>query len=263
MKFQHPAFEPFRTLIDDLALHHCFPARQNLSALASQLGIVNTRKMPLRFIAPDGRLSARDYESHILQTGGVPTRPDNWHDLMNALVWLRFPRFKAALNDAHVQAMAQETGSVRGQRRDALTVLDESGVWVISQDPALPALLVQRQWHELFWEKRERVRLHMRFVIVGHALLEKALNPFPAMTGKCLLLNSTNIDPRHPDLHRADELASAALIDIESPRQLPPLPVLGVPGWDAANNKAECYHNREIFRPSSPGAQPWEPLPAK
>ena len=260
MKFQHPAFEPYRTLIEVLALDHGFPDRQNLSALASQLGIINARKLPLRFIAPDVRLSARDYESHILQTGCIPTRPDNWHDLMNALVWLRFPLFKAALNAAHFQAIAQETGSVRGQRRDALTVLDESGVWVMSQYPALPALLVQREWHELFWEKRERVRLHMQFVIVGHALLEKALTPYPAMTGKCLLLNSTNVDLRHFDLRRADELATAALIDIESPRQLPPLPVLGIPGWDAANNKAGYYHNREIFRPATPGPQPWEPI---
>ena len=244
MIFRHPAFAPYRTLIDTLGLAQGFPARHTLTAQASQLGIVNARDLPLQFIPPDTRLSARDYESHILETGCVPTRPDNWHDLMNALVWLRFPRFKAKLNAAHFEAMTWETGSLRGRRRDALTVLDESGVWIMTQDPALPALLVQHQWRELFWNKRERVMTRMQFIAVGHALLEKALNPFPAMTGKCLLLESDNLDPQH-----ADENAAAALYNIESPRQLPPLPVLGIPGWDAANARAEYYDNREIFRP--------------
>jgi hypothetical protein len=243
MKFQHPAFEPYRTLIEVLALDHGFPDRKNLTALASQLGIVNARKLPLRFIAPEVRLSARDYESHILQTGGVPTRPDNWHDLMNALVWLRFPRFKAALNAAHADAMALETGSLRGRRRDALTVLDESGVWVMSRDPALPVLLARHRWHELFWRKRDQVMARMHFIVVGHALLEKALNPFPAMTGKCLLLVPDSFDPQHADEHATDTLSN-----IESPHQLPPLPVLGIPGWNAANARVEYYDNREVFR---------------
>lgn len=248
MKFRHPAFEPYRTLIEVLAPDHGFPDRKNLTALASQLGIVNARKLPLRFIAPDGRLSARDYESHILQTGGIPTRPDNWHDLMNALVWLRFPHFKAALNAAHTDAMAFETGSLRGRRRDALTVLDESGVLVMSRDPALPVLLAQLRWHELFWRKRDQVMARMHFVVVGHALLEKALSPFPAMTGKCLLLGSESFQPDSLDPQHADEHATAALAGIESPRQLPALPVQGIPGWDAANARVEYYDNREIFR---------------
>jgi hypothetical protein len=243
MKFQHPAFEPYRALIEVLALDHGFPSREDLTALASQLDIVNARKLPLRFIAPDGRLSARDYESHILRTGGVPTRPDNWHDLMNALVWLRFPRFKAALNAAHADAMVQETGSLRGRRRDALTVLDESGVLVMSRDPVLPVLLAQHRWHELFWRKRDQVMARMRFIVAGHALLEKALNPFPAMTGKCLLLVAGSLDPQHADKH-----ATAALSGIESPRQLPALPVQGIPGWDTANVRVEYYDNREVFR---------------
>lgn len=97
--------------------------------------------------------------------------------MLNALVWLRFPRFKAALNAAHGSAIAGETGPTRGRRRDALTVLDESGVWVISRDPAWPALLSERAWRPLFWDHRHAVETAMRFVVVGHALLEKLLAP--------------------------------------------------------------------------------------
>ena len=161
------------------------------------------------------------------------------------MVWLRFPRFKAALNAAHGEAIGLETGSTRGRRRDALTVLDESGVWVISRDPALPELLVERAWQTLFWEARTRVETEMRFVMIGHALLEKALAPYPSMTGKCLLLRSDSLDP-----DAADTQAVTALGAIDTPRQLAPLPVQGIPGWDTANAHAAYYANQEIFRPA-------------
>lgn len=250
MKFAHPAFAPYRVLIDALELARALPSPSPdclgaLNAQAAALGTCNARGLPLRFFAPDGRLSARDYETHILQTGQVPTRADTWHDVLNALVWLRFPRFKAALNAAHGVAIAGEAGPTRGRRRDALTVLDESGVWVISHDPALPALLAERAWHSLFWEARSRVETEMHFVVVGHALLEKALAPYPAMTGKCLTLIAESLDP-----DAADELSVRALAGIDSPRQLAPLPVQGIPGWDAANDNAAYYANRDIFRPA-------------
>ncbi|MBI3432000.1 MAG: DUF3025 domain-containing protein [Hydrogenophilales bacterium] len=248
MKFDHPAFAPYRALIDALDLARSLPSPGPdclgaLNAQAARLGTCNAGGLPLRFFAPDGRLSARDYETHILHTGQVPTRADTWHDVLNALVWLRFPRFKSALNAAHGEAIADETGSTRGRRRDALTVLDESGVWVISRDPALPALLAERAWRALFWEARSRVETDMRFVVVGHALLEKALAPYPAMTGKCLTLIAASLDP-----DAADGLSAVALAGVDSPRQLAPLPVQGIPGWDLANANAAYYANQDIFR---------------
>ena len=152
---------------------------------------------------PAGRLSARDYETHILQTGQVPTRADTWHDVLNALVWLRFPRFKAALNAAHGAAMAEETDTLRGRRRDALTMLDESGVWVISRDPDLHTLLAEHAWQALFWERRHAVETAMQFVVVGHALLEKMLAPYPSITGKCLMLRSESLDPDAAEMQAA------------------------------------------------------------
>ncbi|MDP2254366.1 MAG: DUF3025 domain-containing protein, partial [Thiobacillus sp.] len=166
-------------------------------------------------------------------------------DVLNALVWLRFPRFKSALNAAHGEAITLETDSRRGRRRDALTVLDESGVWVISRDPSLPQWLADRAWHALFWEARARVETGRCFVVVGHALLEKTLAPYPSITGKCLLLRSDSLDP-----DAADALAVTALGAIGTPRQLAPLPVQGIPGWDAANAHAAYYANKEIFRPA-------------
>jgi hypothetical protein len=174
----------------------------------------------------------------------VPTRADTWHDVLNALVWLRFPRFKAALNAAHGVAIAQETARQRGRRRDALTVLDESGVWVLSEDPQLTELLRAHAWEPLFCGARARVEHAMRFVVVGHALLEKALAPYPAMTGKCLVLHAAGFAA-----DAAERQAVGALASVDSPRQLPPLPVQGIPGWDPANAEPRYYANAEVFRP--------------
>jgi hypothetical protein len=245
LKFAHPAFAPYQGLIEALQLTRARPSLEVLNALAAARGTVQARGLPLRFFSPSGRLAARDYEMHILQTGQVPTRADTWHDVLNALVWLRFPRFKAALNAAHGEAIAAETEAVRGRRRDALTVLDESGVWVISRDPALPAMLADRAWQALFWKARARVETEMCFVVIGHALLEKALAPYPSMTGKCLPLIADSLDPDAADAQAARELGV-----VETPRQLAPLPVQGIPGWDAANAEAAYYANRDIFRPA-------------
>jgi hypothetical protein len=250
LKFNHPAFAPYQALIDVLGLAHEMPrpnpdGLEALNALAAALGTTQARGLPLRFFVPDGRLSARDYESHILQTGQVPTRADTWHDVLNALVWLRFPRFKSALNAAHGEAIALEVDTRRGRRRDALTVLDESGVWVISRDATWPRLLAERAWRALFWQHRHEVASAMCFVVVGHALLEKALAPYPAMTGKCLMLISDTLDP-----DAADAQAVIALDAIETPRQLAPLPIQGIPGWDAANAHSAYYDNEAVFRPA-------------
>jgi hypothetical protein len=239
----HPAFDPYRDDIVALNLAQGMPGLAALNAQATTRARVNARGLPLRFCAPARVLTAREYESGILQTGCIPTRVDTWHDVMNALVWLRYPRFKAALNAAHVAAFAEETGSLRGSQRDALTVLDESGIWVTSADPALVPLLQQHRWAELFWTQRARVQTAMRFVVVGHALLEKLLAPYPAITGKCLFTA-----PGQP--------AETALAAVVTPAMLTPLPLLGIPGWDAANSSAAYYADTTIFRRARPADRP-------
>lgn len=243
MNLEHPAFAPYRSLAAALHLDRGMAGLELLNACAERLGVVNGAGLPLRFVAPQGRLSARAYEADALASGCVATRPDNLHDLLNALVWLRFPRFKAALNVRHAAAMREEAGPERGRQRDALTVLDESGVWVLSAEAGLADALSRRQWERLFWDRRDAVERVMRFIVVGHALLEKVLAPYPAMTGKCLLLS-----PGTLDADAAESAAVDALSTLESPRQLPPLPILGIPGWDD-NASPAYYRNREIFRP--------------
>jgi len=215
----------------------------------------------LRFVPHQhGKLSfEKQYEPRCYIGGEVATRKHNWHDLFNALVWLTFPRTKAALNARHYDALIEEGHSGmarRGAVRDVNTLFDESGVIVVYADPELAALLRNHQWKALFWQRRKRARSEMRFFIFGHGLYEKALQPYVGMTGQGLLLAvepvyfSWSLDQQllHLDSLLADYLASPE--NCRSTRDLSPVPLLGVPGWDSNNDFAAYYNNTSYFRPS-------------
>lgn len=240
MNYSHPAFAPYRELLAELKGETGLKA---LNALAADLNIRQAGQ-PLRFVASNEPLSAAGYETGIGERGEVPSRENNLHDFLNALVWLRFPQLKSALNARHCQALTEhpEERRQRGRLRDQLTLLDESGLLVASSKPELLERLREKCWVELFWEARAEVIEHMQFIVVGHGLLDKCLAPFPAMTGKCLFLH-----PAENSLEALDALAARMVCDAES-LELPPLPIQGVPGWDS-NDEPDYYRNTAIFRP--------------
>lgn len=241
MNFTHPAFLPYRDLLDSMDGESSLAV---LNGLAAELNIHHGSNA-LRFTPSSSPVSAAEYETGIAANGLVPTRQDNWHDFLNALVWLRFPRLKSALNLRHCQTLKQQPNECkqRGKLRDQLTLLDESGLLAVSSKPELLELLRGKCWVELFWEGREDVRLHMQFIVIGHGLLEKCLAPFPGMTAKCLLVRTQENSP-----DALDELAAEKISNAES-LELPPLPVLGIPGWDDNESKA-YYQDTTIFRPA-------------
>ncbi|MGH8708143.1 MAG: DUF3025 domain-containing protein [Burkholderiales bacterium] len=194
----------------------------------------------MRFVAP----ASADpyYEVQLYESGEVQTRPGNRHDLFNALCWLAFPRTKARINALHAAAMPRENGR-RGRLRDLLTIFDEGGALVACADDDLIGLLREHRWKALFWEQRERVRAAMRITVLGHAVLEQALEPRPAITCKVLF-----VDPaQEPDAQAAAWLG--ALPAGASPRLLAPLPVFGYPGWLPEGECAAFYDDRRYFRP--------------
>jgi hypothetical protein len=213
----------------------------------------------LRFVPQEsGRMGFEaQYEPRCYLTGEVQTRPDNWHDLFNALVWLIFPKAKAAINSRHYQALtrpAETADSQRGRVRDMATLLDESGVIVVCANTGLSELLLSFQWKELFWQRREQVGSAMGFYIFGHGLYEKAMQPYVGMTGQGLLLHVEQEFfswPLSVRLAYLDERVAGYLQDAAhclSPRELHPVPLLGIPGWAAENDCAAYYDNTSYFR---------------
>ncbi|MEW5786305.1 MAG: DUF3025 domain-containing protein [Pseudomonadota bacterium] len=237
-----PPFAPYRPLADRLA-GPGWPTLAQLEKLARAGDLRNARGLPLAFTAQTQRCGQRDYEATILETGRVPTREGNWHDLCNALVWLAWPRTKAALNA--FQCRQLHPGAPRNPASDAATLFDESGLLLAGPHPELVRLLAEGQWREALVERREAWR-DMSVVVLGHALLEKLLAPWPAITAKCLYLPVERTEPA--SLDRALAAFWERGDDAMRPARLFPLPVLGVPGWWADNENPDFYADRNIFR---------------
>ena len=73
------------------------------------------------------------YDERIVRDGIVPTREENLHDLMNALVWAAFPRSKRALHARQLDLVtnAADPGR-RSAEHDTIAMLDEGGVLLTS-----------------------------------------------------------------------------------------------------------------------------------
>ncbi|XOC97936.1 DUF3025 domain-containing protein [Burkholderia sp. 22PA0106] len=219
---------------------------------AATAGLTTGRGHPLHFIEQAGLPAGVAYETQIAATGGVPTR-HNLHDFFNALVWFAYPRIKAAINARQSAAIdALGVGGERGGVRDALTLLDENGALFVTADPALGAALRDFGWQALFVENRAAWGRACELRLVGHALLEKLVQPYKACTAHAWIVEAP------PAFFDWDEGARRGWLDahvaaefdarLPSSRGFAPLPVLGVPGWWPANADAGFYDDAQVFR---------------
>jgi hypothetical protein len=214
--------------------------RLALSEEAGRRGVRSGEGRAIEFVAADAAGKA-PYELFIAQTGRVPTR-ENQHDLFNALIWLEYPRAKAALNARQAAEIRRSgVGPVRGAVRDAATLIDESALLLLSNDARVITALREHDWQRLLIDWRARWGRDIITLAFGHALLEKLAGPFKAITAAVVPLPGTS----GADGAAADFIARADL----APALLPHLPVLGIPGWWAANADPRFYADPLVFRP--------------
>ncbi|MBI5936408.1 MAG: DUF3025 domain-containing protein [Betaproteobacteria bacterium] len=234
---------------------HDWPSAARLNALAEAQDLRNAAGRPVRFAEQTGACGQLDYEQQILDTGQVPTRIASAHDFFNALIWLTFPQAKAALNAVQCRELAKAPKGQRSPTSNAATLFDESGLVLLARDTVLAELLRAKQWKAAFWEQRGKWN-DVRFYVIGHAVIEKALAPYPGMTGKCLFLQVDNLPEASPPPAWLDAAIAQAWLGgaVTRPADLFVMPVLGVPGFDAANAEAGYYDNTEVFRPPRPAA---------
>lgn len=221
-----------------------WPELAALNELARRRNLCNAAGLPVRFVPQTCRCGQHAYELGIAASGQVPSRERNWHDLFNALTWLAFPATKAALNAVHRAVLPQ--GKNRVPASDAATLFDESGLVLVGDDASLADLLAARRWQDALVLRRDAWR-RMRAYVVGHAILEKLLTPWPGITAKCLFVRMPADTPLDAlDAAIAQHWRNAAGI---SPAALFPLPVLGIPGWWPANENPAFYADERVFRP--------------
>ena len=252
-----PLFAPLEPLLEQLQRDGALLEVEPLNILAAKRGIVTGSGAPLRFVIPGA--SGLSYEERIYWLGEVETRPGNWHDGFNALVWLSYPRTKAALNARHHQALAQQQAggaASRGPLRDALTQFDECGVAVVSSQLDLWQEICNQHWKEVFWLRRAEMLRSLRVFVFGHASFDMLRTPRLGLCGKALFLH---VDETWLGLPAAEQLAdvdarmaqrfTGDVTGYAKPRDFRPLPLMGIPGVTPDNECPAYYDDQRQFRP--------------
>lgn len=238
--FRHPVFDGYADQ-RDLLTGADWPA---IDALNARLASPDHR-----FVAQDAALLADGlhYETRIAQ-GRIATREENWHDLFNALVWMRHPAIKHALNARQCLHIARLGASERNPAQQALTQFDESGVIVRVRDPALLLAWDRHDWPALFapvgWRRGDIAVA----AVIGHALMEQMLVPGRLLVGKCVVV--------HGGADAAAMARVAAAITagqvLAAASELRPLPLAGIPGWHPRQDAA-FLTQADYFRPLREG----------
>jgi len=242
--WSQPWFAPWREFGEPTA-RRALQLQSVAEALNARTHAAKREANEVKFVPQSALTVNQAYEDFIFKTAQVPTR-DGLHDFFNGLCWQRFPLAKRRLN----QLQAAEIGSqgiraTRGPVRDALTLFDENVVLMHAPD-AVWAALQARDWLRLFVDLREQWQ-HVHLVLFGHALLEKLVTPYKSITGHVYrVANEVNPhDEAALDAWLVQDLQPAKL----ATKPYEPLPVLGVPGWWAANVARAYYEDVHVFRP--------------
>jgi hypothetical protein len=226
------------------------PAWPSLAALNAEL-----HDASLRFVAQTPALLAdgMHYEERIALTGGIATREENWHDLLNAMIWLRYPAIKRALNTRQMAEIALMGRRERSRAQCALTLFDESGILVGMRDASLLEAWNVHDWPAVFRTRRDAwLDGSLCVYVFGHALLEHSLTPEKLLVGKALpFLTDAPDDEAALVQACAQAIADGTLLN--DPQELRPLPVSGIPGWHPATDEPHFYRDAPCFRPVREG----------
>lgn len=239
-------------------------SKSQQTALPATKPTVNNQAHPLIFVAQEALPEGIGYEQFIATTGNIPTR-NNLHDLFNGSIWLTFAKTKALLNYYHMLEIAkQDSSESRGRVRDTITVFDENGAVFVTSDPSLGKALIDFDWQASLvtpcahFDNPYQLKQDAQAAvyIFGHALLEQLIQPRKALCAHSVVINveSSFFDltlPRRMEFldkelaEYMDKLLSQ--VDI-TPRQLAPLPILGIPHFWPENVNPSFYEDAYVFR---------------
>ena len=259
--FAHPVFNTLAK--DHLALcrQPHWPAVDGLNALWH--APENRFGNPYRFVAQETLADGLHYEQRIFEQGIIATRHNNWHDLFNAFIWLRYPRIKAALNTRQCQDIAEVGTKQRTRSQCALTHFDEAGAVIRLADDSLLALWDEHDWPAFFAGfNRALGNGQARIWLFGHSIYEHALNPDIALIAKSVVF----IGDQAPDDAALDAWLAGCIIErhcLQDPQELRPIPLSGLAHWHACYGQSDFYACVPCFKPKRPGKSYPAPLHIK
>jgi hypothetical protein len=254
--FDHPMFMGIRQDLDAFV-------DANLDAWNRRLASPSGEH--LRFVSQTPELldDGLHYEQRIFERGEIATR-DGVHDRFNALIWLHHTDLKRAMNARQAADIARVGPRQRTRGQCALTHFDEAGaiVWIACRE--LLAAWDAHDWKRVFDAHRSDWGERIAVTVIGHALYEYALMHDAMPVAKALAVAVGPEDIRRrctvastiPCWPAAEETLAAAIAAgrlLTDPQELRPLPLAGIPGWDAAAGSHDFFETAPCFRPLRAG----------
>lgn len=267
-----PLFYPLMNTQFFFSSFATWPSLDDYNLFISTHATTSKNNIPIRFVRQDGKPQTfeQHYEPRIFLNGEIQTRENNWHDFFQVLVWHNFPNTKSTLNHLHYKEAIKRNSSIAYQKtnasqktkvlqknrspiENAITLFDECGSIIVCCNEHLLQLIDNADWEALFWDNRELIQSTLKIFVFGHALYEKALNPYIGMTSHSILLSAPESffsDELEQQLSYLDHEISLLFEqgNIQTPKALTPIPVLGYPGWHIDNNNENFYANKAYFR---------------
>lgn len=242
-------------------------ANSTTNQLPQTISSADNQAHDLMFVSQDALPEGLGYEYFIATTGKIPTR-NNLHDLFNGSIWLTFPKTKALLNYYHMLEIAacnkDGRGASRGRVRDTITVFDENGAILVTADPSIGEALIDFDWQNSLVTpcthfdnpRQSNSEAKAAVYIFGHALLEQLIEPRKPLCAHSVVINvapdffQLSISERMVFLDNklAKHMDELLAQDKVTPRQLSPLPILGVPHFWPENVNPAFYDDNYVFR---------------
>jgi hypothetical protein len=246
--FKHPVFHD---VVDFLpwAVSEQWPHVEALNQSSVTLSHAYTSQ-PLVFAKQTAELlnDGMHYEQRIFQRGLIATRENNWHDLFNAMMWLKYPKIKSALNARQWSDIEGHGLKTRTPAQCAMTLFDEAGA-IVSMPTEMLNCWKQHDWQGLFIEHAQAWQTgRARVAVFGHALLDHALVTETLLVAKCIVLDDKSDLPSYFDSIANGIYAGNSLL---ANSELRTLPLCGIPGWHSATDSAEFVNTAACFSPLS------------
>jgi hypothetical protein len=238
-----PLFWPIARAASALEGRPEWPAPDDLTALFE--GEPRVRFEPAPPQPRRGRTPAdARYDARIALASRVPTRARSWHDLLNALVWVTFPRAKAALHARQHRMIAARLGDdlrlpgARTKEQDLVAMLDEGGVVVLcapARRAAIDAAIADGRDGDVARMVAERAAFA---VIFGHAIYASlACGGPPSVRAAAYVVDAAPLASAR-DALVASDAALTALLAREAPLVRGELTSLVIDGRLAAATEA-------------------------
>lgn len=168
--------------------------------------------------------SKRRYEEHIFFEGLLSIKKKSYHDFLNFMVWLCFPKSKTKLIWRHILDYQIDEPltppHTRSRTRDSLTIFDEGGIVCVCNDLKMRHELRSIRDTKMRWKIIQETP-SISSLIFGHAILERIILGDKEIPGACYFILdetlSTKSDCSHIDRILAKEIGADHTF--QSPKQ--------------------------------------------